>query len=151
MARAASGSRPVLIPHVDDLGVSHGANQAFVELAGLGFVTCGSVMPPCGWFPEMAALAKVLEIDRPYRAAEIAELLNGYSKESNEVCDLLGYSAQERGKIAANSVGRKLKKREGKRTPDGKVMLCYEHDKEQNIYRIVLREFREIEAPVEPQ
>jgi predicted glycoside hydrolase/deacetylase ChbG (UPF0249 family) len=50
--------RPVLIPHVDDLGVSHGANLAFVELSGLGFVTCGSVMPPCAWFPEMVALAK---------------------------------------------------------------------------------------------
>ena len=49
---------PVLIPHVDDLGVSHGANVAMVELAGLGFVTCGSVMPPCAWFPEMVALAR---------------------------------------------------------------------------------------------
>jgi chitin disaccharide deacetylase len=58
MARARSESRPVLIPHVDDLGVSHGANRAFVELSGLGFVTCGSVMPPCAWFPEMVALAK---------------------------------------------------------------------------------------------
>jgi chitin disaccharide deacetylase len=57
MARVQK-ERPVLIPHVDDLGVSHGANQAFVELAGLGFVTCGSVMPPCAWFPEMVALAK---------------------------------------------------------------------------------------------
>jgi hypothetical protein len=57
MARATEGDRPVLIPHVDDLGVSHGANQAFVELSGLGFVTCGSVMPPCAWFPEMAAMA----------------------------------------------------------------------------------------------
>ncbi len=58
MARAANDDRPVLIPHVDDLGVSHGANVAFVELAGLGFVTCGSVMPPCAWFPEMALMAK---------------------------------------------------------------------------------------------
>ncbi len=49
---------PVLIPHVDDLGVSHGANLAFLELAGQGFVTCGSVMVPCGWFTEMVALAK---------------------------------------------------------------------------------------------
>jgi hypothetical protein len=48
----------VLIPHVDDLGVSHGANLAFVQLAGLGFVTCGSVMPPCGWFSEMVEMAK---------------------------------------------------------------------------------------------
>jgi predicted glycoside hydrolase/deacetylase ChbG (UPF0249 family) len=58
MARAASNDLPLLIPHVDDLGVSHGANLAFVELAGLGFVTCGSVMPPCSWFPEMVAMVK---------------------------------------------------------------------------------------------
>jgi predicted glycoside hydrolase/deacetylase ChbG (UPF0249 family) len=48
----------VLIPHVDDLGVSHGANRAFALLSGLGFVTCGSVMPPCAWFPEVVELAK---------------------------------------------------------------------------------------------
>jgi predicted glycoside hydrolase/deacetylase ChbG (UPF0249 family) len=58
MARAANDGRPVLIPHVDDLGVSHGANRAFLELAGQGFVTCGSVMPPCAWFPEMVTMAK---------------------------------------------------------------------------------------------
>jgi len=55
---SAPSDLPVLIPHIDDLGVSHGANVAFVELAGLRFVTCGSVMPPCAWFPEMVALAR---------------------------------------------------------------------------------------------
>jgi predicted glycoside hydrolase/deacetylase ChbG (UPF0249 family) len=55
---AASGGRPLLIPHVDDLGVNHGANRAFGELYGLGFVTCGSVMVPCGWFPETVDLAR---------------------------------------------------------------------------------------------
>ncbi len=55
---AQADDRRVLIPHVDDLGVSHGANRAFVELSGLGFVTCGSVMPPCAWFPELALMAK---------------------------------------------------------------------------------------------
>jgi YdjC-like protein len=48
----------VLIPHVDDLAVCHGANQAFVELAGKGFVTTGSIMVPCAWFPEIVGLAK---------------------------------------------------------------------------------------------
>ena len=48
----------VLIPHVDDVGVSHGANQAFVELSDKGFVTTGSVMVPCPWFPEAVDLAK---------------------------------------------------------------------------------------------
>jgi chitin disaccharide deacetylase len=54
----AQGDLPVLIPHVDDLGVSHGANQAFALLSGLGFVTCGSVMPPCGWFTEVVEMAR---------------------------------------------------------------------------------------------
>ena len=52
---AALGYPPdtrVLIPHIDDVGVCHGANRAFVELAGQGFVTTASVMVPCPWFPE---------------------------------------------------------------------------------------------------
>jgi predicted glycoside hydrolase/deacetylase ChbG (UPF0249 family) len=53
----APGTR-VLIPHVDDVAVGHGANRAFVELAGRGFVTTGSVMVPCPWFPEIVALAQ---------------------------------------------------------------------------------------------
>jgi predicted glycoside hydrolase/deacetylase ChbG (UPF0249 family) len=52
-----SGTR-VVIPHVDDVGVGHGANRAFVDLAGDGFVTTGSVMVPCPWFPEIVELAK---------------------------------------------------------------------------------------------
>ncbi len=52
----APGER-VLIPHVDDVAVCRGANRAFVELAGKGFVTTGSVMVPCAWFPEIVALA----------------------------------------------------------------------------------------------
>ena len=51
-------STRVVIPHVDDVGVGHGANRAFVDLAGGGFVTTGSVMVPCPWFPEIAALAR---------------------------------------------------------------------------------------------
>ena len=35
-----------VIPHVDDLGGSHGANQAFLELVRAGRVTCGSVIVP---------------------------------------------------------------------------------------------------------
>ena len=45
------------ILHVDDLGSTHGANQAFVELARHGRVTCGSVMAPCPWFREIAEAA----------------------------------------------------------------------------------------------
>ena len=46
-----------VVPHVDDLGVSHGANQAFLELAAKGLVTCGSVMVPGAWFREIAEAA----------------------------------------------------------------------------------------------
>jgi predicted glycoside hydrolase/deacetylase ChbG (UPF0249 family) len=76
MAPAASDDRAVLIPHVDDLGVSHGANVALVELAGLGFVTCGSVMPPCAWFPEMVALAR----ERPALDVGVHLTLNSESQ-----------------------------------------------------------------------
>lgn len=50
-------SRPVAILHGDDVGMCHGANAAFVELFGKGALTCGSVMVPCPWFPEIARMA----------------------------------------------------------------------------------------------
>ena len=46
-----------VVPHVDDLGASHGANRAFLELAAQGLVTCGSVMVPGAWFREIADAA----------------------------------------------------------------------------------------------
>ena len=46
-----------VIPHVDDLGASHGANAAFLALARAGMVTCGSVMVPGPFFREMADAA----------------------------------------------------------------------------------------------
>ena len=49
----------VVIPHVDDLGVSHGANRAFLDLAQSGRVTCGSVIVPGPWFREIADAAGV--------------------------------------------------------------------------------------------
>ncbi len=47
----------LIIPHVDDLGASHGANCAFLDLATRGLVTCGSVMVPGPWFREIAEAA----------------------------------------------------------------------------------------------
>ncbi len=47
----------IVIPHADDVGMCHGANRAFMEVVGKGFVTTGSVMVPCPWFPEIAAWA----------------------------------------------------------------------------------------------
>ena len=56
-AESASMSRRQVVPHVDDLGASHGANQAFLDLARRGLVTCGSVMVPGSWFREIADAA----------------------------------------------------------------------------------------------
>lgn len=53
-----SSSHPTLIIHHDDLGGSHGANLAFVELWDMGLATCGSVMVPGPWFPEIARIAR---------------------------------------------------------------------------------------------
>jgi hypothetical protein len=50
-ANIKPGTKVVVI-HEDDVGMSHGANTAFSELSALGTCTCGSVMPPCPWFPE---------------------------------------------------------------------------------------------------
>ena len=47
-----------MVIHEDDVGMSHGANMAFVELSKLGTCSSGSVMVPCPWFPEAAAIAK---------------------------------------------------------------------------------------------
>jgi hypothetical protein len=47
----------VVVIHQDDVGMCHGANAAFAALAGRGFLSCGSVMVPCPWFPELAEMA----------------------------------------------------------------------------------------------
>ena len=49
--------RKIVVIHEDDVGMSHGANKAFVELSALGSCSSGSVMPPCPWFPEAVELA----------------------------------------------------------------------------------------------
>ncbi len=48
----------LVVVHEDDVGVSHGANTAFLELSRMGVCTAGSVMVPCPWFPEVATLAR---------------------------------------------------------------------------------------------
>ena len=53
----AESHRAVVI-HEDDVGMSHGANTAFLELSAMGACSSGSVMAPCPWFPEIVAMAK---------------------------------------------------------------------------------------------
>jgi chitin disaccharide deacetylase len=52
----AAGRKTVVI-HADDLGMAHGGNVAFQELVRRGLCSCGSVMVPCPWFPEVAQMA----------------------------------------------------------------------------------------------
>lgn len=49
--------RKRVIIHEDDVGMTHGANTAFVTLSERGSCSCGSVMVPCPWFPEAAEMA----------------------------------------------------------------------------------------------
>jgi predicted glycoside hydrolase/deacetylase ChbG (UPF0249 family) len=51
-----AGRKRVVI-HEDDVGMSHGANAAFVELSERGTCSSGSVMVPCPWFPEAVEIA----------------------------------------------------------------------------------------------
>ncbi|MCX8037135.1 MAG: polysaccharide deacetylase family protein [Candidatus Sumerlaeia bacterium] len=48
----------LLIVHADDFGMCHSVNVATVEAMSRGSVTSASVMAPCAWFPEAAALAR---------------------------------------------------------------------------------------------
>ena len=53
--KAVSAPQAALaIVHEDDLGMCHGANQAFWDLTRSGICTSGSVMVPCPWFSEIA-------------------------------------------------------------------------------------------------
>tara|TARA_B100001123_G_C15093029_1_gene940436 strand:- start:68 stop:1000 length:933 start_codon:yes stop_codon:yes gene_type:complete len=48
----------LLVVHQDDIGMCHGANTAFTDLCGIGFVNCGSLMPPCPWSLETLEICK---------------------------------------------------------------------------------------------
>jgi len=54
---SGKAGRKRVVLHEDDVGMSHGANMAFIELSRLGTCSSGSVMVPCPWFPEAAEIA----------------------------------------------------------------------------------------------
>lgn len=47
----------VAVIHCDDVGMCHAANEGAFEALASGPATCGSIMVPCAWFEEAAALA----------------------------------------------------------------------------------------------
>ena len=47
----------VAVLHCDDVGMCHAANEGAFEALTNGPATCGSIMVPCAWFEEAAALA----------------------------------------------------------------------------------------------
>jgi predicted glycoside hydrolase/deacetylase ChbG (UPF0249 family) len=48
----------VVVIHADDLGMCQATLLAFVDLLAAGLVSSGSVMVPCPWFPQAAALLR---------------------------------------------------------------------------------------------
>ncbi len=55
MSPPAAHDLSLLIINIDDLGMCHGANAAFLDLHRRGRCDSGSVMVPCPWFSEIAA------------------------------------------------------------------------------------------------
>lgn len=48
----------VAVVHADDIGMCHAANEGAFEALESGPATCGSIMVPCPWFPEIAAYVR---------------------------------------------------------------------------------------------
>jgi hypothetical protein len=53
----------IVIPHIDDIACSHSANVSMFELSIGGGVTCGSVMVPSSWFPEIVRHPRLGDLD----------------------------------------------------------------------------------------
>lgn len=60
MSEVAATTLPAMqriVIHADDVGMCHGTNVAFSELFHHGTISACSVMVPCPWYPETAAMA----------------------------------------------------------------------------------------------
>jgi len=69
----------LVIFHVDDVGMCHGANRAFADLVACGPVTCGSIMMPCPWSQEALQLAQTDPgLDLGVHITLTSEWLSGY-------------------------------------------------------------------------
>jgi predicted glycoside hydrolase/deacetylase ChbG (UPF0249 family) len=48
----------LLVIHADDIGMAHSVNRASFAAFRNGWITSGSILVPCPWFPELPAFAK---------------------------------------------------------------------------------------------
>jgi predicted glycoside hydrolase/deacetylase ChbG (UPF0249 family) len=48
----------VVIIHADDIGMCQATVSAFADLVDFGLISCGAVMVPCPWFPQVAAYCR---------------------------------------------------------------------------------------------
>jgi len=48
----------VVIIHTDDIGMSQATVSAFADLDDFGLISCGAVMVPCPWFPQVAVYCR---------------------------------------------------------------------------------------------
>lgn len=86
-----------IVVHHDDIAANHGTHLAFVALCDMGACSSGSVMVPCPWFPESAALARARpDLDLGVHLTLTAEFesyrwrpLTGVA--DNGLCDADGY------------------------------------------------------------
>jgi predicted glycoside hydrolase/deacetylase ChbG (UPF0249 family) len=53
-----SADQKLVLIHADDVGSTHSANLATFELLESGSITCGSIIVPGPWFPEVADYAR---------------------------------------------------------------------------------------------
>lgn len=69
----------LVIFHIDDVGMCHGANQALADLTAVGPVSCGSVMIPCPWSQEALQFATANPVlDLGVHITLNSEWLTGY-------------------------------------------------------------------------
>ena len=68
----------LLVVHQDDIGMCHGANTAFTDLCGIGFVNCGSLMPPCPWSLETLEICKHFNLKAKGKKIELVERIKDY-------------------------------------------------------------------------
>lgn len=68
----------VVIIHADDVGACHAANLGSFATLEAGIVSCGSILVPSPWFPEVVAYARAHpEADLDEQGVHVAHYRGG--------------------------------------------------------------------------